>query len=88
MGKSQLKLPINEWVSAFWDEYIQVISEPGYAKAKGYYYQGKLRIEMVPIGNDHASDHTIIIYAIHLFAGIKGIDLNGQDNCSGCIPLL
>ena len=37
---------------------------------------------MSPVGNDHASDHTIIIYAIHLFAAIKNIDLNGKDNCT------
>ncbi|WP_019498713.1 Uma2 family endonuclease [Pseudanabaena sp. PCC 6802] len=82
MGKLQIQLPTDAWVPATWDEYMQVISDPDREKAKGYYYQGKLRIEMVPIGNEHASDHTIIIYAIHLFAGIKGIDLNGKDNCS------
>ena len=37
---------------------------------------------MPPVGNDHASDHSIVNHAVHLFAGIKGIDLNGKDNCT------
>jgi Uma2 family endonuclease len=82
MAKPPIKLPTDTWVPATWDEYVRSIEDPDRIKAKGYYYHGKLRIEMVPIGNDHASDHTIIILAIHLFAGIKGIDLNGKDNCT------
>lgn len=37
---------------------------------------------MPPVGNDHSRDHSIVIYAVHLFASIKGIDLNGNDNCT------
>jgi len=50
-------------------------------KAKGYYYNGQLRIEMSPVGSDHASAHTII-FAVNLFATLKGIPLNGRDNCT------
>ncbi len=82
MSISQTKLPTDTWVHATWDEYIWAIEYPAYEKAKGYYYNGKMRIEMPPVGNDHASDHTIIIYAIHLFAAIKNIDLNGKDKCT------
>lgn len=82
MSILQTNLPIDNWVKATWDEYIRVIEDPLYAKAKCYYYNGNLRIEMPPVGNDHASDHTIIIYAVHLFAAIRNIDLNGKDNCT------
>jgi Uma2 family endonuclease len=82
MAQSPIKLPTDTWVPATWNDYIQAVADPDYVKAKSYYYDGKLRIEMVPIGNDHASDHTVIILAIHLFAGITGIDLNGKDNCT------
>jgi Uma2 family endonuclease len=82
MAQSPIKLPTDTWVPATWNDYIQAVADPDYVKAKSYYYDGKLRIEMVPIGNDHASDHTVIILAIHLFAGIMGIDLNGKDNCT------
>ena len=82
MTELQTKFPTDTWVIARWDEYIQAIENPAYEKAKGYYYNGQLRIEMPPIGNDHASDHSIVNHAVHLFAGIKGIDLNGKDNCT------
>jgi Uma2 family endonuclease len=64
------------WVSATWDEYVQIIENPIYQKAKGYYHNGQYRIEMTPIGN------SIINYAIYLYATLKNIQLNGRDNCS------
>ena len=82
MTKLQTKFPTDTWVAATWDEYVAAIEAPEYEKAKCYYNQGKLRIEMSPLGNDHASDHSIINYAVHLFASIKGINLNGKDNCT------
>jgi Uma2 family endonuclease len=82
MNQLQTKPPTDTWVAATWDEYIQIIEKPEYEKAKGYYHNGQMRIEMPPVGNDHASDHTIIIGAIALFAATKGINLNGKDNCT------
>jgi Uma2 family endonuclease len=82
MSQLQTKPPTDTWVAATWDEYIQIIEKPEYEKAKGYYHNGQMRIEMPPVGNDHASDHTIIIGAIALFAATKGINLNGKDNCT------
>ena len=82
MSILQTHLPTDTWVKATWDEYIRAIEDPMYEKAKCYYYNGKLRIEMPPVGNDHASDHSIVIHAVHLFAGIKNLDLNGKDNCT------
>lgn len=58
MANLQTKIPTDTWIPATWDEYIQEIENPAREKAKGYYYNGKMRIEMPPIGNDHASDHT------------------------------
>jgi len=82
MSESYTKILTNTWVLATWDEYLQAIEDPVHEKAKGYYHNGQMRIEMLPVGNDHASDHTIIIFAVNLFAIIKGIDLNGKDNCT------
>lgn len=52
MNELQTKLSTDTWVVASWDEYIQVI-ELAYEKAKGYYYNGQLRIEMSPVRSDH-----------------------------------
>ncbi len=82
MSELKTKLPTDTWVVATWDEYIQAIENPAYEKAKGYYYDGRMRIEMSPVGNDHASDHGIVMFAVYLFAGLKGIPLNGKDNCT------
>jgi Uma2 family endonuclease len=82
MSHLQTKVFTDTWVAASWDEYLQVIENLGYEKAKSYYYDGKMRIEMPPVGNDHSRDHSIVIYTVHLFASIKGIDLNGNDNCT------
>ncbi|MBD2084321.1 Uma2 family endonuclease [Trichocoleus sp. Lan] len=82
MSKLQTKIPTETWVVATWDEYIQAIEDPQLEQAKGYYHNGQLRIEMSPIGSDHASDHTIIIFAVNLFATLKGIPIHGRDNCT------
>jgi Uma2 family endonuclease len=77
-----MQIPTDTWVTATWDEYLRVLEDPVYKTAKSYYYNHQMRIEMSPVGNDHASDHTIIIYAVHLFAAVNNIDLNGKDNCT------
>ena len=81
MSELQTKPLTDTWVAATWEEHIQVVDSVS-EKAKCYYYNGKLRIEMPPVGNDHASDHTIVIVAVGLFAATKGINLNGKDNCT------
>ena len=68
MSKLETKIPTDTWIVATWDEYIQAIEKPEYEKAKGYYHNGRMRIEMSPVGNDHASDHTIIIVAVSIYA--------------------
>ncbi len=75
-------LPTDTWIRATCSEYIQTLEDPSYEKVKVYYHKGKLRIEMSPLGNDHASDHTVIITAVALFAATKNIELNGKDNCT------
>ncbi len=82
MSQLKAKLPTDTWVVATWDEYIQMIEDPAYKKAKGYYRNGQMRIETVAVGLDPASDNTIITFAINLFCTLKGIPLKGLTNCS------
>lgn len=72
----------NTWVKATWDDYLRQIEQPNYEKAKGYYLDGWMRIEMLPIGSEHAGDHTLIIFAVSLFATLKSIAAKGLDNCT------
>ena len=82
MSQLQTKLPTDTWVTANWEDYIQTIEDPTYAKAKGYYYNGQMRIESMGVGPDHASDNTIIVFAVNLFCTLKGLPLKGLTNCS------
>ncbi|WP_051044400.1 hypothetical protein [Pleurocapsa sp. PCC 7319] len=74
------KLITETWVTATWNEYLENIKHPNCEKAKGYYHNGKYRIEMTPVSNEHSQDHSIINHAIYLYATLKGIPLTGKDN--------
>jgi Uma2 family endonuclease len=78
----QTHLSTDTWVMATWDEYLQTIESSDLEKAKGYYWNDRMRIEMSPVGNDHASDHVIVTVAVSLFAALKGIPINGKDTCT------
>ena len=82
MSQLQTAIPTESWVKATWDEYLRVVDKLDNEKAKGYYYNGYYRLEMTPIGNDHASDHTVIMYAVNLYGTLKKINFNGKDSCS------
>jgi hypothetical protein len=66
MSQVQAKLPTDTWVNATWDEYIKAIDDPAYEKARGYYYNGRMRLEMSALGNPLSRDHFIVIAAICL----------------------
>lgn len=76
------KIDCDTWVNATWDEYQSAENNPDYNNAKIYYDQGKIKIEMSPLGLEHSRDHSIISNGINLYSVLKGINLNCQDNCT------
>ena len=76
------QLVTNTWAIATWDEFLKNLENPAHVKAKGYYQNGKYRIEMTPIGNEHSQDHSIINHVVYLYATLRNIPLTGKDNCS------
>lgn len=82
MSELQTKLLTNTWVDCPWDEFIQVIEDPAYEKAKCYYHNGQLRLEMSPVGPDHADDNGIVVILINLFGIAKAIPMRLRVNCS------
>ncbi|PSB21756.1 hypothetical protein C7B65_03350 [Phormidesmis priestleyi ULC007] len=82
MDMQQVQISTDTWVSATWEEYLQVIGHQAYAKAKGYYYDHRMRIEMAPLGHDHAADNTIASFTVNLFCGLKAIPTQGLTNCT------
>ncbi|CAD5955724.1 Uma2 family endonuclease [Planktothrix agardhii] len=75
-------LPTDTWVTATWDEYLTALDDPIYSNARGYYFNGRMRLEMSPLGNPHSRDHATIIAALYLFAALRNIDLDAHDNCT------
>jgi Uma2 family endonuclease len=82
MTTTTINPQIDRWTETTWEEYLKLVNSPDLDKAKCYYRTGKYIIEMSPLGNDHSKDHSIINYAIQLFATVKGIALNSHDCCS------
>jgi Uma2 family endonuclease len=82
MNTPEVQIPTDTWISATWEEYLQAIDNPVYAKAKGYYYDHNMRIEMAPLGHDHAADNTIASFAVNLFCGFRAIPTKGLTNCT------
>jgi Uma2 family endonuclease len=82
MTQLQTQLVTDQWIAATWDEYLKIIEDPAFDKASCYYHNGNLRIEMPPLGHDHACDNTIISFAVNLFCTLKGIPLKGLTNCT------
>ncbi|PSO77003.1 MAG: hypothetical protein BRC40_02390 [Cyanobacteria bacterium QH_8_48_120] len=76
------QVPTDIWVTASWEEYIEIVSNSLYEKGKCYYHDGQLRIEMAPVGYDHSSDNTVITLTVSLFGIAKNIPLTGLINCS------
>ncbi|MBE9008700.1 Uma2 family endonuclease [Pseudanabaenaceae cyanobacterium LEGE 13415] len=76
------QIPTDTWVVASWQDYLQAIEHPEFEKAKSYYYDRKFRIEMTPLGHDHAADNTSANNAVALFCIAKAIPAKGLNNCT------
>jgi Uma2 family endonuclease len=82
MIQSQGEIATNGWVRADWDTYIDAIESSGDEKYNGYYYEGRMRIEDMQKGADHARLHALTSFAINLFCIAREIPINGLINCS------
>ncbi|MGK7891474.1 MAG: Uma2 family endonuclease [Leptolyngbyaceae cyanobacterium] len=82
MSYSKTLLPTDVWVGASWDDYVQAIEDPAFAQAKGYYYKEHMRLEMLPVGHDHAADNSLVDFAVQLFCTLKSVAFKGLTNCS------
>ncbi|HAG80005.1 MAG TPA: hypothetical protein DCL61_02285 [Cyanobacteria bacterium UBA12227] len=70
------------WVNCTWDEFIVLAYNATYENGKSYYNRGKARIEMTPIGWNHAEDNSIISTLVILFCALKKIPVKELTNCS------
>jgi Uma2 family endonuclease len=79
MSETQTQLPTDIWIPASWQEYLQTFTDLLNNQAKSYYYKGHMRLEMAPVSFDHGQNHVVIIFAVTLFAALKGIPATGLD---------
>ncbi|MDY7024553.1 MAG: Uma2 family endonuclease [Cyanobacteriota bacterium] len=82
MTKLQTQPLTDTWIDATWEEYLETIENSAYEQAKGYYFNGRMRLEMSPVGNPHSRDHAIVIGFLYLYAGLRGLDFDSHDNCT------
>jgi Uma2 family endonuclease len=82
MQQLETTISTDLWIKASWEEYLEAIKNFPENQGKSYYYNGYYRLEMTPIGNDHASDYAILIFAVSLYATLKNLAFSAKDNCS------
>ncbi len=83
MSPASTLIASDTWVPATWDEYLSALDDPAHVKSKGYYSNGRMRLEMqLSIGFDHSKDRSTISLAVNLYGILKGIPFTILDNCS------
>ncbi len=73
---------VNSWIEMDWDEFLTRSERPELARAKGYYYKGYGRFEMLPVGFNHGADHVLTANAVNLFCILKAIPIQMTDSCT------
>ena len=76
------RIVLDQWISIIWDEFVTIADVPQSEKLKSYYYNGRMRQELMSTGSDHSTDHGILISLIFLFATLRAIPLRCKDGCS------
>ncbi|MBF2080392.1 MAG: Uma2 family endonuclease [Synechococcales cyanobacterium T60_A2020_003] len=75
-------IELDTWTPATWEEFVAIANSPEYAKSRAYFDQGQMRIEMAPIGANHAHQNAIVSKVIGLFAALRHIQIIEFINCS------
>ena len=78
----QTQTPLDTWLSALWQEFVNIADAPNSAKLKSYYYNGKMRFEPMSTGSDRSNDHALILFALSFFAASQRIPMTAKDGCS------
>jgi Uma2 family endonuclease len=75
-------LVTDDWVQSTWDEFLDRGARPDLEKAKFYYDDGWMRIEIMPTGAGHGHDNTLLSQVVSLFGMFKKTRLRGYTNSS------
>lgn len=78
----QTQVQTDTWITVTWDEYLQILAQPNWSKARSYYSNQQMRIEMAAVGANHADDNGIIVILVNLWGMFRGIPMRLFVNCS------
>lgn len=70
------------WVKGSWEEFLALANEPKYEKAKFYYHQGYMRVELSPVGFRHGRQNALISKVINIFTTLKYVPVVEATNAS------
>ncbi|MGA9380082.1 MAG: Uma2 family endonuclease [Phormidium sp.] len=70
------------WVKASWEEFLELADNPEYEKARFYYHQGYMRVEMAALGFRHGRQNSLVANVITIFATLKDIEIVELTNTS------
>jgi Uma2 family endonuclease len=70
------------WVKASWEEFLELADNPEYEKARFYYHQGYMRVEMAALGFRHGRQNSLVANLITIFATLKDIEIVELTNTS------
>lgn len=75
-------LVTDDWMKASWDEFLTLADNPAYEKARFYYDDGCMRIEMAAVGPIHGRDNSVVARVVSLFATVRNIRIVEYANTS------
>ncbi len=78
----QTKPLLDTWITAPWQEFVNIADATDSTKLKSYYYNGRMRFEPISTGSDHSNDHALILFALSFFAASQRIPMTAKDGCS------
>ena len=70
-------LVTDNWVQGTWDKFLELCDRPDLEKAKFYYDDGWMRIEIMPTGSGHSQDNTLLSQVVSLFGMFKAVRIKG-----------
>jgi len=76
------RMQADTWVPAHWDEYGAICEQPDYERARCYYDNGWMRVEMAALGPWHGRENAIVAKVVSLFATLNLIRMVELTNTS------
>ncbi|MBC7872079.1 MAG: Uma2 family endonuclease [Chitinophagaceae bacterium] len=78
-------LVTDDWVQSTWNSFLELCDpsrvsqgdRPDLEKAKFYYDDGWMRIEIMPTGSGHSQDNTLLSQVVSLFGMFKSVRIKG-----------